>query len=85
MHCSIYKGRRAQNTYLYVPVRDEFSTVPAAILQAMGPLDHVIDLVLTPQQKLARLDSVTVMRHLLIDGCYVQMPPADEKLDPRKP
>lgn len=78
MHCSIYKGRRAQDTYLFVPVKDEFSAVPQAVLQAMGPLEHVMDLVLTPSRRLARVDAATVMRGLLLQGCYVQLPPREE-------
>lgn len=79
MHCSIYKGRRQPDTYLFVPVKDDFSAVPAAVLQAMGPLEHVMELVLTPQRRLARADAVTVMRRLLLQGCYIQLPPEDEE------
>mgnify|MGYP001421932640 CR=1 FL=1 len=78
MHCSIYKGRRAPDTYLFVPVRDDFTAVPASVLQAMGPLEHVMELVLTPERKLARVSAVTVMRRLLVQGCYVQLPPRDD-------
>jgi uncharacterized protein YcgL (UPF0745 family) len=78
MHCSIYKGRRAQDTYLFVPVKDQFSAVPQAVLQAMGPLEHVMDLVLTPSRRLARADAAVVMRGLLLQGCFVQLPPRDE-------
>lgn len=78
MHCSIYKGRRAPDTYLFVPVRDDFTAVPVSVLQAMGPLEHVMELVLTPERKLARVSAVTVMRRLLVQGCYVQLPPRDD-------
>jgi len=82
MHCSIYKGRRTPDTYLFVPVKDDFTAVPAALLQTMGPLEHVMDLVLTPQRQLARAESVTIMRRLLLQGCYVQMPPRDDEHGP---
>lgn len=77
MRCSIYKGRRSRDTYLFVPAKDDFSAVPKSVLEAMGPLEHVMDLVLTPTRPLARVDSVTVMRRLLTQGCYVQLPPRD--------
>lgn len=78
MHCSIYKGRRAPDTYLFLPVRDDFSGVPAAVLNAFGQTEHVMDLVLTPGRSLARADAHTVMRSMLLKGCYVQLPPKDE-------
>lgn len=78
MHCSIYKGRRKPDTYLFVPVKDDFGAVPESVLQALGPLEHVMELVLTPQRRLARAEAATVMRGLLLQGCYIQMPPQDE-------
>lgn len=75
MHCSVYKGRRSPDTYLFLPVRDDFSAVPAAVLQALGQPVHVMDLVLTPARPLARAEPHTVMRTMLIRGCYVQLPP----------
>jgi uncharacterized protein YcgL (UPF0745 family) len=77
MHCSIYKGRRAPDTYLFLPVRDDFSSVPAAVMQAMGAPVHVMDIVLSPERSLARADTHKVMRSLLLLGCYVQLPPKD--------
>lgn len=79
MHCSIYKGRRKPDTYLFVTEKDQFEGVPATVLEAMGPLEHVMELVLTPQRRLARSDARVVMRHLLLQGCYIQMPPQDEE------
>lgn len=77
MHCSIYKGRRSQDTYLFVAVRDDFSAVPPQVLQALGAPVHVMDLVLTPERRLARTEAYTVMRGLLQRGCYVQLPPRE--------
>lgn len=77
MHCSIYKGRRAPDTYLFLPVRDDFSAVPGPVLQALGEPIHVMDLVLHPGRGLARADAIAVMRSLLVKGCYVQLPPRE--------
>jgi uncharacterized protein YcgL (UPF0745 family) len=78
MHCSIYKGRKTPDTYLFVSIRDEFSAVPAQVLQALGEPVHVMDIVLTPERKLARTDPCSVMRGLLQRGCYVQLPPSNQ-------
>lgn len=81
MHCSVYKGRKAPDTYLFLPVRDDFSAVPTALLQALGEPVHVMDLVLWPSRRLARVDAFTVMRGMLERGCYVQLPPREPALD----
>lgn len=80
MHCSIYKGRHKPDTYLYIPGRKDFSGVPQDLLKMMGHLEHVMDLVLTPERRLARADVRAVMRALLIHGRYIQLPAEDEKL-----
>lgn len=80
MHCSIYKGRHKPDTYLYVPGPGDFSGVPQDLLQMMGQLEHVMDLVLTPGRRLARAEPLAVMRALLVHGCYVQLPVEDDKL-----
>lgn len=78
MHCSIYKGTRRPDTYLFVPGRDDFTAVSPALHQTMGELVHVMDLVLYPGRRLARADATTVMRSLLTRGCWVQLPPEDD-------
>ena len=80
MHCSIYKGTRKPDTYLFVPVKDDFSAVSEDVLRAFGELIHVMDLVLEPERRLARTDARIVLRALLERGCYIQLPPEDEKL-----
>ncbi|RFA25836.1 hypothetical protein CAI21_17910 [Alkalilimnicola ehrlichii] len=80
MHCSIYKGRRNEDTYLFIPCKDDFSSVPEAVLKALGEPIHVMDLVLTPERRLARSEAKEVLSGLLHKGCYVQLPPRDEEL-----
>jgi uncharacterized protein YcgL (UPF0745 family) len=81
MHCSIYKGTRRPNTYVFVPAPDDFSAVSDALHATMGELIHVMDLVLYPGRRLARAEAGTVMRSLLTRGCWVQLPPEDEDMD----
>lgn len=85
MHCSIYKGRKAPDTYLFVPVKDDLSTVPAPVMGALGEAVHVMDLVLTPARTLAQAEAKEVLRSLLHRGCYVQLPPKDEQPDWMRP
>lgn len=78
MFCTIFKGRKAPDTYLFLPSAGALEDVPLAVREGFGPLEHVMDLTLTPHRRLARVDAVTLMRRLLRDGCFIQLPPDEE-------
>lgn len=78
MPCTIYKSRRKSDTYLYVAVRDDFSRIPEALLKLVGELEHVMDLDLRPERKLALEDTAEVLRNLEERGWHLQMPRRDE-------
>ena len=77
MECWIYKSTRRDQTYLYLPAEDDLSRVPAALLEAMGRLELVMTLTLSPERTLARADPRDVMTQLVNRGFYLQMPPVD--------
>ena len=79
MLCAIYKGPRAPDTYLFVPGHAALEEVPENVRRGFGPLEHVMDLVLTPERRLARIEARELMRRLLRDGCFIQMPPEEDK------
>ncbi len=72
----IYKSRRKDELYLYLAKKDDFSKVPQALYDSMGkePI-FVMELVLSPQQKLARDNVETVMKNLIEQGFHLQIPP----------
>ncbi|MCC6136087.1 MAG: YcgL domain-containing protein [Candidatus Contendobacter sp.] len=80
MPCAIYKSRRKADTYLYVAVRDDFSMIPEALLKLVGELEHVMDLDLRPERKLALEDTAEVLRNLEERGWHLQMPRREELL-----
>jgi hypothetical protein len=80
MHCAIYKSRRKADTYLYVAVRDDFSRIPEALLKLIGELEHVMDLDLHPERKLALEDTAEVLLNLEERGWHLQMPRREELL-----
>lgn len=82
MFCAVFKGPKAPDTYLFVPGEAALEDVPVSVRERFGPLEHVMDLVLTPQRRLARIEAVELMRRLLRDGCYIQLPPEDDELPP---
>lgn len=79
MHCSVFKGSRTPDTYLFLPAREPSDAVPQLVLQRFGRLEHVMDLVLTPDRSLARIEALTLLRALLLQGCYIQLPPQEEE------
>lgn len=81
MLCTIYKSRKKQDTYLYVVAKDDFSRIPATLLQLLGEPIHVMDLDLRPERKLAQEDVQDVLRNLEERGWHLQMPRQDIWLD----
>lgn len=77
MQTWVYKGNRKANTYLYVAAEDDFSAVPQAILDLMGPLTFVMELDLATRDKLAQADIGEVRARLTERGFFIQLPPGD--------
>ena len=63
--------------YLYVDRKAELSELPEALMAAFGQPEHVLDMVLTPEKKLARVEAAKVLEHISDQGYYLQMPPAE--------
>jgi hypothetical protein len=76
MECWIYKGSRRDETYLYLAVAEDWSSVPEPLLAAMGRLQLVMSLKLTPERALARANTRSVIAALEQQGYYLQLPPA---------
>lgn len=74
MQCFVYRSTRRADAYLFVPRADDFDDVPAALRERLGPLELAMELELTAERRLARIDGATVLEHLERDGFYLQMP-----------
>lgn len=75
MLCFIYKSLKKEELYLYLDKKDDFSSLPEALLQTVGKLEFVMELELTPERKLAREKSEKVLAGLAEKGFFVQLPP----------
>ena len=75
VRCTIYKGRRKPDVYLYLRQGQDLEGLPEALLQALGPLEEVMRLELHPGRRLAQADVAQVMRQLEAQGFYLQLPP----------
>ena len=61
--------------YLYLPEKDYFSDLPAALMARFGAPLFVMELELEPGRKLARTDVLKVISDLDDQGYHLQMPP----------
>lgn len=75
--CSIYRSPKKEGMYIYVPKQEPFENVPEALLQTFGTPGHVMDLLLTQDRTLARVDVKQVMQGIEQKGYYLQMPPGE--------
>ncbi len=80
MHAYVYKSQRKADTYLYLAARDDFDCLPDAVRDRLGALQFVLDVALTPERTLARVDAAAVRASLSSHRFFVQFPPT--ALDP---
>lgn len=79
-NCRIFKSARKEQMYLYVREDVEIDDLPDALLTQFGEMEQVMELSLTPDRKLARVEVTQVIGKLAADGFYLQMPPADPQV-----
>jgi len=75
MLCAVYKSIRKSQTYLFIAKRDDFSSLPDALLTQFGPPQLVSMLNLQDNTKLALADSANVQASIIKNGYYLQLPP----------
>ncbi len=77
---SVFRSPLKDEMYLYVDKRDQLERVPEALLEMFGKAEHVMDMPLKADRKLARVkDTQKLMDELEEKGYYLQMPPPKEE------
>ena len=76
--CSVFKSSKKKEMFIYVDRKQDLTTLPEALVSVFGEPVHVLDMVLTPQKKLARVDASKVLESIAEQGFYLQMPPAHD-------
>ncbi|MDE2407187.1 MAG: YcgL domain-containing protein [Xanthomonadaceae bacterium] len=71
----VYKSLKKADTYVYLAGRDAFDCLPDALRTQLGALQFVLEVALTSQRTLARVDPVVVRNNLQARGFHVQFPP----------
>jgi len=77
MHSVVYKSPLKPDTYVFLREEGVFDALPAPLRETLGRLVKVMDLELTAERKLARVDVAEVMSALQTRGYFLQMPPTD--------
>lgn len=80
MLCAVYKSSKKDETYLYLPKKDDFSQVPKALMDTFGKAIFVMLLPLQKREKLAQVDIEKLKKELDANGFYLQLPPPKESL-----
>lgn len=75
MLCAVYKSIRKSQTYIFVAKRDDFSQVPAPLLEKFGPPQLLSILNLTEDSKMAIAEAKNVIKQVTEVGFYLQLPP----------
>jgi uncharacterized protein YcgL (UPF0745 family) len=73
--CSVYRSGKKAETYLYLAQGLTFDDVPPELRQAFGEPAFVMQLKLSEQRRLARVDVLQVLEQLETNGFYLQLPP----------
>jgi uncharacterized protein len=73
--CVVYRCSKQQEMYLYLRAGLAPETLPEPLLLRTGRLTQVMQIELSPQRKLARVDVNRVIEQLAGQGFYLQMPP----------
>lgn len=76
---SIYASVRRDEMYLYVDRREALLRVPEALVELFGPPRHVMDLLLTAERRLARVEAADVLAGIRERGFFLQMPPGTDE------
>lgn len=75
MNCKIYRSCKKDEMYLYLEESVELDDLPEVVRKVAGRLELAMELELTPDSKLARVDVNDVISKIEEQGFYIQMPP----------
>jgi uncharacterized protein len=75
MKCTVYRCSRQDAMYLYLREGIAPESLPEGLRQRAGALVQVMDLELSPERRLARVDTASVMAALEKTGWFLQLPP----------
>ena len=76
----VFKSLKKLDTYLYVDKLQNFEELPSGLRDSFGQYELVLEMVLSPERKLARADTNQVLADIALKGFYLQLPPTIDEL-----
>lgn len=74
----IYRSSKKAETYLYLAKKSAYDDLPDELRKIFGQPILVMDMLLTEDKKLARVEAPKVLAGIEEKGFYLQMPPPKE-------
>lgn len=75
---SVFRSSRKADTYVFVRRGQNWDDLPEGLRDIFGAPIHSMDLLLTPDRKLARVSGKQVLEAILEKDFYLQMPEEQE-------
>jgi uncharacterized protein YcgL (UPF0745 family) len=75
MYCRIFRSDHKSETYLFLALDQLFEDLPETLRTTFGEPVFVMDLTLTADSKLARMNARSVLESLQEQGYFLQLPP----------
>ena len=72
---AVYRSAKKADTYLYLPVEDDLESLPKELASLFGRAIFAMELTITPDLKLSRLNAEEVLVGLKEKGFVLQLPP----------
>ena len=74
IECAVYKSKKKDETYVFIPTSTPLSDLPDELLKVLGQAEMVMTLNLTPEKKMARGTAAEVIKSIEKQGFHLQMP-----------
>ena len=75
MNCQVFRSNKKDETYLFLATQQSFDDLPDDLRVMFGEPVFVMDLEISPESKLARVETKNVLRSLVRLGYFLQLPP----------
>ncbi|MDX1754904.1 MAG: YcgL domain-containing protein [Marinobacter sp.] len=75
---SVFRSGKKEDTYIFVRRGQSWEELPEALRSVFGEPVHAMDLILTPERRLARTTGKAVLDALEAQDFYLQMPEEQE-------
>lgn len=72
---AVYRSAKKADTYLYLPVENDLESLPKELASLFGRAIFAMELTITPDRKMSRLNAEEVLVELKEKGYVLQLPP----------